>query len=127
MLPTKVATTVIAGSTFTSTQIQAGSNPSAVAVNPTTGKIYAANYGDNNVTVIDRSTNATAIVQAGTNPYALAINLVTNKIYVANNNGIIGLACSLRVGFRWYGRRGDRRVSVHGDWILLDVGRNHRC
>ncbi len=61
-----------------------GSNPSALAVNPVTNKVYVANFASNNVTVIDGATNAATAVAAGTNPVAVAVNPLTNQIYVAN-------------------------------------------
>ena len=51
-----------------------------------TNKIYAANFGSNNVTVIDGATNGTTTVAAGTHPYFVAANPATNKIYVANRD-----------------------------------------
>ena len=70
-----------------------GDYPYAVAVNPTTNKIYVANYCGNDVncfslgtvTVIDGATNnIITTVTVGYYPYALAVNPTTNKIYVAN-------------------------------------------
>ncbi|MGA2370844.1 MAG: YncE family protein [Candidatus Korobacteraceae bacterium] len=64
-----------------------------MAVNPTTNKIYVANYCGNDVncfslgtvTVIDGATNnIITTVTVGYYPYALAVNPTTNKIYVAN-------------------------------------------
>jgi YVTN family beta-propeller protein len=61
--------------------------PIAVAVNPTTNKIYVANTENTGVvTVIDGATNTTSAVQVGMNPDGIAVNPVTNKIYVANAN-----------------------------------------
>jgi DNA-binding beta-propeller fold protein YncE len=40
------------------TTVTAGINAYSVGVNPVTNKIYAANYGSNDVTVIDGATNA---------------------------------------------------------------------
>jgi|SRR5579859_1244486 len=73
------------GQTVTAT-VAAGVNPTAVAVNPLTNKIYVANSGSSNVTVIDGTTNATATVPVGATPSAVAVNPVTNRIYVANRN-----------------------------------------
>src|SRR6266851_7931944 len=59
--------------------VGAGNDPTTVAVNPVTNKIYVANFNSANVTVIDGATNATTTVGAGTNPVAAAVNPVTNK------------------------------------------------
>ncbi|MGH9571487.1 MAG: YncE family protein, partial [Candidatus Angelobacter sp.] len=74
----------LSGQTVTAT-IGAGTNPSAVAVNPATNKIYIANRGSNNVTVIDGISNSVSTVTVGSSPVAVAINPATNQIYVANN------------------------------------------
>jgi YVTN family beta-propeller protein len=68
--------------------IAAGSGPQAVAVNPSTNKIYVANSGSNNVTVIDGATFATTTVtdSSAIGPAAVAVNPLTNQIYVANLN-----------------------------------------
>ena len=68
--------------------IPVGSGPVGVAVNTTTGKIYVANSGSNNVSVIDGASNA--VVATVTDPHAiapvaLAVNATTNTIYVANS------------------------------------------
>lgn len=67
--------------------IPVGEFPAAVAVNPTTNRIYAANYGDgsNSVSVIDGTTNTViATVPVGNDPFALDVNPTTNMVYVAN-------------------------------------------
>jgi YVTN family beta-propeller protein len=69
--------------------IPVGIGPAAIAVNPTTNKIYVANSGTdtslgNTVTVIDGATNATTTVTVGMDPVFIAVNPATNKIYVAN-------------------------------------------
>ncbi len=68
------------------TTVTAGSDPVAIALNPTTNKIYVVNQGSNNVTVIDGITYNTNTVATGSAPNALAINSTTNKIYVSNGN-----------------------------------------
>ncbi|GAF95223.1 unnamed protein product, partial [marine sediment metagenome] len=65
--------------------VSVGSGPTAVAVNPVTGKVYVAKPGSDQVTVIDGTTNNTTNVAVGDAPLAVAINPVTNRIYVANN------------------------------------------
>jgi YVTN family beta-propeller protein len=66
--------------------LPAGNAPLALAVNPLTNRIYAANGGSNNITVIDGATNATTTVTDpnALDPCAVAVNPVTNRIYVAN-------------------------------------------
>jgi len=75
--------------------VPVGTNPSAIAVNPVTNKIYVANCippsggiggrgTPGTVTVIDGETNTTTTVPAGICPIAVAVNPVTNKIYIAN-------------------------------------------
>ena len=72
-----------------------GANPTAIAVNSSTNKIYVADCippsggiggrgTPGTVTVIDGATNTTTTVPAGICPTAVAVNSVTNKIYVAN-------------------------------------------
>lgn len=65
--------------------VPVGSGPRAVAVNPSTNKIYVANDNGNSVAVIDGATNAVTTVPTGVSPYGIAINQVTNKIYVTNS------------------------------------------
>ncbi len=66
------------------TTVIAGTYPVAIAVNPTTNKIYVVNQNSNNLTVIDGATHDTNTVLTGNVPSAVAVNAVTNKIYVAN-------------------------------------------
>ncbi len=66
------------------TTVTTGSRPAALAINPTTSKVYVANQNSNSVTVIDEATYATITVPVGTSPSAVAVNPLTNKIYVAN-------------------------------------------
>jgi YVTN family beta-propeller protein len=66
------------------TTVTVGTYPAAIAVNPTTNKIYVVNQNSNNLTVIDGATRNTNTVLTGNVPYAVAVNAVTNKIYVAN-------------------------------------------
>lgn len=64
--------------------VPVGTKPQAVAVNPSTNKIYVANRESNNVTVIDGTDNSTVNVTVGSGASDIAVNTVTNKIYVAN-------------------------------------------
>jgi YVTN family beta-propeller protein len=60
-----------------------GIGPSAVAVNPVSGRCYVANATDGTVTVI-ADTAVAATVLVGSQPAAVAVNPVTNRVYVAN-------------------------------------------
>ncbi|HEY6202541.1 MAG TPA: YncE family protein [Candidatus Limnocylindria bacterium] len=65
--------------------IPAGTNPTGVAVNPETGRIYVANRGSNTVTVIDAATDGViATIAEGGVPTAVAVNTRTNRVYVTN-------------------------------------------
>ena len=65
--------------------LPAGANPTALAVNPVTNRIYVLDKNAlGSVIVIDGATDTTTTVAAGGNPIAVAVNPVTNKIYVAN-------------------------------------------
>jgi YVTN family beta-propeller protein len=65
--------------------ITTGANPSALAVNVVTNRIYVCNYGANTITVIDGTQHSVlTTVTVGNAPSAVAVNPVTNKIYVAN-------------------------------------------
>jgi DNA-binding beta-propeller fold protein YncE len=77
---------VIDGATQAITSLQVGGQPSAIAVNETTNKIYVANAPNNGVTVIDGATNALTAVSDpnAAGPSVVAINAATNKIYVGN-------------------------------------------
>jgi len=68
--------------------IPVGSGPVGVAVNATTGKIYVANTGSNNISVIDGTTNSVVATITDPNaigPAAVAVNATTNTIYAANS------------------------------------------
>jgi len=68
--------------------IPVGSAPVGVAVNVTTGKIYVANSGSNNISVIDGATNSVVATITDPNaigPAAVAVNATTNSIYAANS------------------------------------------
>jgi DNA-binding beta-propeller fold protein YncE len=76
------------GSAFTF--ISVGGNPTALAVNPVTNKVYVALAGTSGVAVIDGQTNVVTPLTTGfTSPTAVAVNPVTNKIYVANLNNVV--------------------------------------
>jgi DNA-binding beta-propeller fold protein YncE len=89
--------------------VPVGTNPSAIAVNPVTNKIYVANCippsggiggrgTPGTVTVIDGATNTTTTVLAGICPTAIAVNPATNKIYVANF-GFSSITCGSCTNF----------------------------
>jgi YVTN family beta-propeller protein len=87
--------TVIDGSTDTAvTSVAVGAGPVALAVNPVTNIIYAANQTAGTVSVINVTVNkgvptatVVATVPVGKTPSAIAVNPVTNAIYVANQTG----------------------------------------
>jgi YVTN family beta-propeller protein len=64
--------------------VAAGTNPSAIAVNPVTNTVYVANSTSSNVTVIDGATNATTTVPVGPAPEGITVDSATNQIYVAD-------------------------------------------
>jgi YVTN family beta-propeller protein len=65
-------------------QLAAGQDPSAIAVNPATNRIYVANESSNSVTVIDGATHATQTVAVGQRPQHIAVNPASNRVYVSN-------------------------------------------
>lgn len=67
--------------------VPTGTNPAALAVNPSTNRIYVANYNSGNVTVIDGATHAKTNVPVGFRPGSLAVNQANNKIYAADWGG----------------------------------------
>src|ERR1022692_1814462 len=84
---------VIDGGTLAYTSVASGSNPSTMALNSATNKIYVANQcgGDpscqtfnGSVTVIDGATLAFTNIGVGSDPYGLAVNSATNRVYVPN-------------------------------------------
>jgi YVTN family beta-propeller protein len=73
-------------------------SPIAVAVNPVTNMVYAANYNDATVSVMDGSSNAVvATISVGPGPFSLAVNPVTNLIYVSNSGTPQGTGMSIMV------------------------------
>jgi len=68
--------------------IGVGSGPDGVAVDPSTGNVYVANYFDNTVSVIDEATNAvTTTIGVGTWPEAVGVDPSTHIAYVVNSGG----------------------------------------
>ncbi|MGD0732538.1 MAG: Ig-like domain repeat protein [Terracidiphilus sp.] len=78
--------TVINGATnAVVTNIVANINPVAIAVNPTTNKIYAVSnvpFAPGVLTVIDGATNSASTQSLPSGPNSIAVNPVTNTIYV---------------------------------------------
>ena len=69
------------------TRIPVGGDPTGVAVNSITNRIYVASNVDNSVSVIDGGTNTVvATVYAGSFSYGAALNPATNRIYVTNRD-----------------------------------------
>jgi DNA-binding beta-propeller fold protein YncE len=68
--------------------IQVGSGPVGIAVNPTTGRVYVANFTIGTVSVIDGSTSAGVgdPIAAGTQIRGFGVNAVTSRVYVASRN-----------------------------------------
>jgi len=75
---------VIDGYSNKVTNIKVGANPSDIAVNPNTNKVYVTNEKDNTTSIIDGYTNKVTTVNVGANPKGIAINFKTNRIYIAN-------------------------------------------
>jgi YVTN family beta-propeller protein len=68
--------------------INLGYTSNLIAVNPSTGMVYAASYSNNRLCVINGSAlTLTTTITVGSEPWAVAVNPVTNRIYVANSNG----------------------------------------
>ncbi len=64
------------------TTITAGSNSTAVAINPAGTFAYTANYGSNTVSKINLSTNAVTAITVGVNPFDITINSAGTFAYV---------------------------------------------
>jgi YVTN family beta-propeller protein len=66
--------------------VEVGTTPVGVAVNPTLPFAYVANSGENTVSVIDTTTNSvTHTVSVGTGPTGIAIDECGSYVYVANS------------------------------------------
>ena len=66
------------------TRIPVGANPTQIAINPVTNKVYVANSGADSVSVINAGTGAVATVPVNDNPRWIGINVETNRIYVSH-------------------------------------------
>lgn len=63
-----------------------GSQPVALAVNSSTGRIYVANAESDNVSVIDSaSSTVIATIPVGSSPRGIAVDAAANRVYVANS------------------------------------------
>ena len=91
----------------TTTTINVGLEPSAVAVNPTTNQIYVANKQSGTVSIIDGATLASTRSSSAAIPTHCSSRPGTNKAYVTNfvwngtvtvMDGISGLTSTLNVG-----------------------------
>ncbi|PPF82242.1 hypothetical protein C5B96_09825 [Subtercola sp. Z020] len=71
---------------FPSSVTAVGGSPGAVAVDPATHRVYAADPSGDVVSVFDGSLDAPTIgrVTVGTHPVALALDAVAGRVYVAN-------------------------------------------
>lgn len=80
---------VIDGSTNTlTTTIYLGTNPMAIALDPSNGDLYVPNSGDGTVSVIDTGSNTVvATVPVGASPQSITYNPGNGSIYVLNYSG----------------------------------------
>ncbi len=78
---TGVAATCFAQS---GTTIPAGTDPSGIAIDVATNRIYVANEFSHSVTVIDGATHAAQPVAVGPRPQYIAVNPATHRVYVSN-------------------------------------------
>lgn len=63
--------------------VRVGTDPTAVATDPRTGRIYVANSGSLSVTVLDGTTReAVATVTLPSRPWGIAVNQRTGRVYV---------------------------------------------
>jgi len=56
----------------------------AIAINPSTHKVYAVNEGAGTVSVLDERSGVTRGLKVGRGPISIAINRLTDRVYVAN-------------------------------------------
>ncbi|PWT89393.1 MAG: hypothetical protein C5B56_07210, partial [Proteobacteria bacterium] len=69
-----------------STNLAAGQQPMAVAVNETTNRAYIVAHNSSSVTVVDGKSHAVvATIKTGAGPEAVAVNPVTNRVYTVNS------------------------------------------
>ena len=122
-----------------------GSQPVALAVNSSTGRIYVANAESDNVSVIDGAAGTViATIPVGSTPRGIAVDAVANRVYVANSgsnevtvidgegNEVVttvavgkepwGLATDSNTGRVFVGNRGDGTVEVIDGRHSLRIG-----
>ena len=72
---------------FATATAPVGANPTAIAFNPATRKIYVANHDDGTVTILKASypsAQVIATVPVGRQPNHIAVNTETDAVYVSN-------------------------------------------
>jgi YVTN family beta-propeller protein len=89
LLRTAVAAALLGTTTFVAAQtvgsrITVGTNPTQVAINPVTNKLYVTNAGSDSVTVINGATGVTTTIPVNDDPRWVGINVETNRIYVSH-------------------------------------------
>ncbi len=78
-----VTATIVVGSPTCISGPPGACSPGAVAVDPSTHKVYVANYGDDTVSAIDGTTNTVvATIHVRSNPRAVAVDPSTHRVYV---------------------------------------------
>ena len=82
-----------ASNTVVGAPIAVGTNPQAIAVNPSGSRAYVVNAGSSSVTVIDTTTNAVltmgGTIAVGFGPVAIAVNPSGSRAYVTNQGSDI--------------------------------------
>jgi YVTN family beta-propeller protein len=101
-------------------------NPTAVAVNPVTNKIYVANTGSGTVSVFDPNQHTVTNVTVGTSPVAVAVNPVTNKIYVANSASENVTVINGADNSKLVGHKSSDQQNLRRQWQFFGDG-NQRC
>jgi YVTN family beta-propeller protein len=66
--------------------IKVGLEPTSIAFNPNTDRVYVSNYGSDTISVIDGGTNSVVgNITVGHQPNSIFVNTITNKLYVVNS------------------------------------------
>jgi YVTN family beta-propeller protein len=89
LLRTAVAAALLGATTLATAQtvgsrFPVGTNPTQIAINPVTNKLYVANAGSDSVSVINGATGATTTVPVNDDPRWIGINVETNRVYVSH-------------------------------------------
>jgi YVTN family beta-propeller protein len=80
------ATSAWAATYIVAKTIPVGSEPRAVAVDPTTGNVYVANSNTDTVSVIDEATSiVTNTITVGNGPLGVAVDPTRGEVYVTND------------------------------------------